>query len=88
MDITEGNANTVVGYESGKLIHTGNYNTAIGSDSLIALTSGSQNTAIGYKSGSTKLMDLVIYLLDMKQDLHLEVCLINFSSLMALMILL
>ena len=55
MDITEGNANTVVGYESGKLIHTGDYNTAVGSDSLVALTNGDKNTAIGYKSGSTNV---------------------------------
>ena len=87
MDITEGNANTVVGYESGKLIHTGDYNTAVGSDSLVTLTSGDKNTAIGYKSGSTNVDDLEIYLLDMKQDLHLEVCLINYSLPIALMIL-
>ncbi len=51
MDITTGDANTVVGYESGKLIHTGSYNTAIGSESLSSLTSGESNTALGYRAG-------------------------------------
>ena len=51
MDITSGDANTVVGYESGKLITTGSYNTAFGSESLTALTVGSNNTAIGYRAG-------------------------------------
>ena len=51
MDITTGDANTVVGYESGKLITTGSYNTAFGSESLTALIDGSNNTAIGYRAG-------------------------------------
>ena len=53
MDITTGDANTVVGYESGKLITTGNFNTAFGSESLTALIGGSNNTAIGYRAGYT-----------------------------------
>tara|TARA_B100000989_G_scaffold183529_1_gene138134 strand:- start:2166 stop:3434 length:1269 start_codon:yes stop_codon:yes gene_type:complete len=53
MDITTGDANTVVGYESGKLIHTGSYNTAIGSESLSSLTSGESNTALGYRAGNS-----------------------------------
>ena len=55
MDLTTGDANTVVGYESGKLITTGSYNTALGSDSLIVLTEGNNNTAIGYKAGATNV---------------------------------
>ena len=51
MDITTGDANTVVGYESGKLIFTGSYNTAMGSESLTSLTSGESNTALGYRAG-------------------------------------
>ena len=51
MDITTGDANTVVGYESGKLITTGDYNTALGAESLTALVDGSNNTAIGYRAG-------------------------------------
>ena len=53
MDITTGDANTVVGYESGKLITTGNFNTAFGSESLTTLIGGSNNTAIGYRAGYT-----------------------------------
>ena len=53
MDITSGDANTVVGYESGKLITTGSYNTAFGSESLTTLVGGSNNTAIGYRAGYT-----------------------------------
>jgi len=52
MDITTGDANTVLGYESGKIINTGSYNTAIGSESLSSLSGGNNNTSIGYKSGS------------------------------------
>ena len=51
MDITSGDANTVVGYESGSKINTGNYNTAVGSEGLTALISGNSNTSIGYRAG-------------------------------------
>ena len=53
MDITSGDAKTVVGYEAGKFISTGSYNVATGSESLTALTTGSDNTAIGYRAGYT-----------------------------------
>ena len=53
MDITSGDANTVVGYEAGKFISTGSYNVATGSESLTVLTTGSDNTAIGYRAGYT-----------------------------------
>ena len=55
MDLTTGDANTVVGYEAGKIINTGSYNTAVGSDSLTTLTEGNNNTAIGYKAGATNV---------------------------------
>ena len=54
-EITTGDANTIVGYEAGRLINTGSYNTAVGSDSLVALTDGNNNTAIGYKAGATNV---------------------------------
>lgn len=55
MDITTGDANTVVGYESGKTINTGNYNTAIGANNMLSLNSGNNNTSIGYNAGSTNV---------------------------------
>ena len=53
MDITSGDANSVVGNEAGKFITTGSYNTAIGSNSLSSLNSGNNNTAIGYNAGTS-----------------------------------
>ena len=54
-EITTGDANTIIGYEAGRLINTGSYNTAVGSDSLVAVTDGDNNTAIGYKAGATNV---------------------------------
>jgi hypothetical protein len=55
MDITTGDGNTVVGYESGKTINTGSYNTAIGANNMLSLGSGNNNTSIGYNAGSTNV---------------------------------
>ena len=55
MDITTGDGNTVVGYESGKTINTGSYNTALGANSMLSLNSGNNNTSIGYNAGSTNV---------------------------------
>ena len=44
--------NTVVGFESGKVISSGVRNTSVGTSTLAAITSGNDNTAIGYGAGS------------------------------------
>ena len=53
MDVTSGDANTIVGYEAGKFISTGSYNVATGAESLNVLNTGSENTSIGYRAGYT-----------------------------------
>jgi hypothetical protein len=50
--LTEGAANTAVGYYSGSAITTGQENTAIGWEALQSITDGIQNTALGYLAGS------------------------------------
>ena len=44
--------NTVVGFESGKVLSTGLRNTSVGTSTLGAITSGTDNTALGYGAGS------------------------------------
>ena len=44
--------NTVVGFESGKILSTGLRNTSVGTSTLSGVTGGNDNTAIGYGAGS------------------------------------
>ena len=50
-EVSDANANTFLGYNSGTLSITGSNNTAIGENSANAITSGSANCFIGFENG-------------------------------------
>jgi hypothetical protein len=51
LNVTDGNANTIIGQNAGNSSLTGHKNTALGYGALFPLTSGQFNTAIGYEAG-------------------------------------
>lgn len=53
LEVTDGNSNTIIGFESGNATMTGTNNTALGSSCAQALTTGSSNVLIGVQAGIT-----------------------------------